>query len=169
MRHYEFEINLFVDGELAGESRKELFEHLSECSECQNTFSQFLQIKEKSRTFCSDNLNQIKNKPKQSTKLYKIGFYTSAATAVFLLFFLVSQKPKETLITKNQVRVDTVFVQKENSNTQFQKTNANSITPGMKELPKESSQKAYLHYVMNLRTEKFTEADKLKLDYGSIQ
>lgn len=168
MKHYDYEINLFIDGELDEENREELFLHLAECNECRNTFADLLLLKEKSKAHCSESINQLKQKPSVAKSFYKFGFYAASAAAVFLLFFLVSQKPKETFTTKNEVRIDTVFVQKEIPVTQNQLTNTNSLTPGKKELI-QSSQQEYLRYVMNLRTEKFTEADKLKLDYGSIQ
>lgn len=161
MKHYDYEINLFIDGELEEKNREELFLHLAECNECRNTFADLLLLKEKSKMYCSENINQLKQKPSSSKSFYKFGFFAASVAAVFLLFFLVAQSPKDSFIAKNIVRVDTVFVQN-------QSKNINSLTPGKKELI-QTSQQEYLHYVMSLRTEKFTEADKLKLDYGSIQ
>ncbi|MCX6174345.1 MAG: zf-HC2 domain-containing protein [Ignavibacteriales bacterium] len=168
MKHYDYEINLFIDGELEEENREELFLHLAECNECRNTFADLLLLKEKSKAHCSESINQLKQKPSVAKSFYKFGFYAASAAAVFLLFFLVLQNPKDTFITKNQARVDTVFVQKEIPTAQNQITNTNSLTPGKKEYI-QTSQQEYLHYVMSLRTEKFTEADLIKLDNGSIQ
>ncbi|TSA28927.1 MAG: hypothetical protein D4R68_03190 [Ignavibacteriales bacterium] len=168
MKHYDYELNLFIDGELEEGNGEELFLHLAECNECRNTLADLLLLKEKSKMYCSENINQLKQKPSSSKSFYKFGFYAASVAAVFLLFFLFSRNPKDTFTTQKQVRVDTVFVQKGIPVTQNQLTNTNSLTPGKKELI-QSSQQEYLRYVMNLRTEKFTEADKLKFDYGSIQ
>ena len=169
MKHYDNEINLFIDCELPDEQNKELFIHLEGCKECQNTFSEFIMLKEKTRTLCMENLNQVKNKPEPVTMFYKFGFYTSVAAAIILLFLLTTEKPKEIIITKNKVRVDTVFVSKESPTSQKQITVNSSLTPGKKELLVESSQKEYLRCVMNLRSEKITDADLIKLNNGSYQ
>lgn len=161
MKHFEYEINLFTDGELAKQDQKELFVHLVVCGECQKTLSAYLLLKEKSRDFCSQNISLLKNKPAWQNIFYKVGFYTSAAAAVILLFILFTNKPAPTYITKNEVRVDTVFVQN-------QTVSNNSLTPGKKELVS-TSQKEYLRYVMSLRTEVFTKADLIQSDNGSVQ
>lgn len=156
MKHYEYEINLFADGELPRQDHKELFLHLPECDECRKTLSDYYLLKEKSRDFCSQNISYIKNKPSKQSIFYKAAFYTSAAAAVILLFILFTNKPAPTYITKNEVRVDTVFVQKEVSYTQNQMVKNSSLTPGKKELI-QTSQQEYLRYVMSLRTVTFTD------------
>ena len=112
-------------------------------------------------------MDRIKNKPKTTNLFYRIGFYTSAAAAILLLFILVAAKPKETTVTKNGVRVDTVFIQKEISNTQNYVNQANSFNPGKKESYPEASLKNHLLYVMGLRTVRITEADIIKTKNGS--
>ncbi len=168
MNHYEYEINLFADGELPQHEQKELFFHLAECGECQKTLSDYLLLKEKSRDFCSQNISLLKNKPSKQNLFYKVGFYSSAAAAVILLFILFTNKQTPTYFTKNEARVDTVFVQKEVPSPQNQTVKISSLTPGKKEFVF-TSQKEYLRYVMSLRTEVFTKADLIKSDNGSIQ
>ena len=163
MKHYEYEINLFVDGELEKEKQSELFEHLAACNECQSLFTDTFTLKEKTRLFCIENLNQIKNKPKPVSKFYKIAFYVSSAAAVLLLFLLITAKPKETFITKNEVRVDTVFVEKER--TIALANNKSFSTPGKEKLF--NSQERYLQYVNSLRTIKFTDAAIIETNNGS--
>ena len=167
MKHYEYEINLFADGELPREDQKELFVHLAECDECRKILADYLLMKERSREFCSKNISLIMNKPSKQNIIYKVGFYTSAAAAVILLVIMLTNKPAQTYNSKNEVRVDTVFVQKEIPIAQNQLTSNNSLTPGKKELIEESSQKAYLHYLMSLRTVKITDADVIKTRNGS--
>jgi uncharacterized membrane protein (UPF0127 family) len=169
MKHFDYEINLFVDGELGEVDKKEMFIHLSECEKCRNTLSDFLLLKEKSRLHIAENIIEIKNTPKKNNLFYKIGFYSSAAAAIVLLFLLTSSKPKETFVTKNEVRIDTIFVKKEIPIAQNKIIPAHSITPGKRRMPEESSQKEYLRYVMNLRTEKITKTDKINSENGSIQ
>lgn len=165
MKHYEYEINLFVDGELEKEKQSELFEHLAACKDCQTLFTDTLTLKEKTRLFCVENLNQIKNKPKPASKFYKIAFYTSSAAAVLLLFLLITAKPKETFITKNEIIVDTVFVEKEIPIAQNQLSKSSSLPPG--KLEQLISQQMYLRYVQNLHTEKITDADLIETKSGS--
>ena len=169
MKHFDYEINLFVDGELNEIDKKEMFIHLSVCEECRNTLSDFLILKEKSRMHIAENIKEIKNTPKRNNLFYKIGFYTSTAAAIVLLFLLTSSKPKETFVTKNEVRIDTIFVNKGATIAQNKTAPAHSVTPGKRKVPAESSQKEYLRYVMNLRTEKITETDKINSENGSIQ
>jgi len=45
MKHYDFEISLFVDNELDEEMQREMFEHLAKCDECRKTIQCFLGIK----------------------------------------------------------------------------------------------------------------------------
>ena len=164
MKHFDYEINLFVDGELGEADKKEMFIHLSECEQCRNALSDFLLLKEKSRMHIADNIKEIKNTPKKNNLFYKIGFYTSAAAAIVLLFLLTSSKPKETFVTKNEVRIDTIFVKKEIPIAQNKTAQAHSATPGKRRVPAESSQKEYLRYVSGLRSERMTDADVLKMN-----
>ncbi|MFA7419814.1 MAG: zf-HC2 domain-containing protein [Melioribacteraceae bacterium] len=152
MKHFNEEINLFVDGELESEKQSEMFAHTAECTECRKLFSDLIILKEKSRIFCAENLDEIKNKPKAQTigKFYRAAFYTSSAAAILLLFLLATAKPKEVLVTKNEVRVDTVFVEKEVS---VQKTPKRHITI-VATKRKDNSQIKYLDYINSLKTEK---------------
>src|ERR1035437_2790820 len=106
MKHFDFEINLFVDGELGEKDKKEMFIHLSECEDCRNMLSDLLLLKEKSRIHITKNINEIRNLPKKNNLFYKIGFYTSTAAAIVLLFLFATSKPKGTFVTKNEVRID---------------------------------------------------------------
>jgi len=169
MKHFDYEINLFVDGELGGADKNKMFIHLSECEECRNILSDMLLLKEKSRIHITKNINEIKNSPKKNNLFYKIGFYTSAAAAIVLLFLFATSKPKETFVTKNEVRFDTIFVKKEILIAQNKITPAYFITPGKRRMPEESSQKEYLRYVMSLPAEKITNADLIQKNIGSYQ
>ncbi len=165
MRHFNEEINLFVDGELDREKQSEMFAHVAECGECRKLFSDLITLKEKARIICAENLDEIKNKPKAQNvgKFYRAAFYASSAAAILLLFLLATAKPKEVLVTKNEVRVDTVFVGKEKAIAIVKK---NSFSPpGKEELF--NSQEKYLQYVNSLRTIKFTDAAIIETNNGS--
>ena len=163
MKHYDFEISLFIDGELENEKHNELFSHLAGCADCQKLLADSLVLKEKARVFCTENINEIKNKPKAVNKFYKYGFYASAAAAVLLIFLLASTKPKEVLVTKNEVRVDTVFVEKAINTNQI--VAVNTITPGKKVVTaKNKKREAYLDYLFSLRSEKLTETDLVSVN-----
>lgn len=152
MKHFNEEINLFVDGELGHEKQSEMFAHVAECSECRKLFSDLIILKEKSRIFCAENLDEIKNKPKAQTvgKFYRAAFYASSAAAILLLFLLATAKPKEVLVTKNEVRVDTVFVEKEVSVQKKPKRHITIVATKRKD----NSQIKYLDYINSLKTEK---------------
>lgn len=45
MKHYDFEISLYVDNELDDEMQTEMFEHLAKCDECRKTVQGFLSVK----------------------------------------------------------------------------------------------------------------------------
>ncbi len=91
MKHYDYQINLFVDGELEENEREEMFTHLAGCKQCQALLSDMMILKEKSKVFCNEHLSEIKNKPMKVGKLYRIGFYASTAAAIILIFILVSK------------------------------------------------------------------------------
>lgn len=162
MKHFNEEINLFVDGELESEKQSEMFAHVAECSECRKLFSDLIVLKEKSRIFCGENLEEIKNKPKAQTigKFYRAAFYASSAAAILLLFLLATAKPKEVFVTKNEVRVDTVFVEKEKAVNTNQNIAVDTKTPGKKVVTaKNKKREAYLEFLFSLRSEKLSEAD----------
>lgn len=47
MKHYEYEISLYADGELNDEMSREMFVHLAECAECRNLYSEFTLLEKK--------------------------------------------------------------------------------------------------------------------------
>lgn len=156
MKHYYEEINLFVDCELEEEKAAEIFKHIGECQECRKLLSDLILLKEKSRTFCAENLREI-NKPKPENKFYKVAFYASSAAAVLLLFFLSTSKPKETYFTQNIVRVDTVYIPKEIPAGTIQ--NAVSFSPAKQIIKTGKIKSPYLAFIRNLKTENVTSAD----------
>lgn len=164
MKHYDYEINLFIDGELVETEKQEMFIHLASCEKCRNTFEDFIRLKESTRKIIGEDISEIKNKPKRTNLFYRIGFYASTAAAIIFLFIITTSKPKETFVTKNEVRVDTVFVKPRIPEVNNQITMTHSATPGKRSVSVESSQKEYLRYVASLRTEKLTEADIIQLN-----
>ncbi|MGA7722567.1 MAG: zf-HC2 domain-containing protein [Ignavibacteriaceae bacterium] len=92
MKHYDLEISRFIDNELSANEQKELFSHLSNCEDCGKILSDFMEMKQNSRSFY-ENLSVVLNKTfdlpfgttqKKGEKLYKLLFYFSAAASIIL-------------------------------------------------------------------------------------
>lgn len=154
MKHCEFEISQFVDGELTGEGKNELFRHLSECSECQKVFSEYLELKEKSKDFCAGKISKEISKkaftlnptvPERKRLFYRTAFYISSAAALLLLFFTVTLKPRPEVITKTVNNIDTVFVLKEKI---IYKAALQAYRKSVDN--RENDKKAYVEYLLTL-------------------
>ena len=181
MKHYEYEINLLFDGELNKKEQVELYHHLSICDKCQEDFNKYNMLKAQTKSVYEKKLYEMflpqenvstdstdikrNNRIKYSNTFYRIGFYTSAAAAIVLMILLTTSSPKRVFITKNDSRVDTVFIQQEKNTPKI--TAAHSKAPGKRDVPVKSSQNEYLRYVMNLPVEKITDADLFEHINGS--
>jgi hypothetical protein len=100
MKHCEFEISQFIDGELEGNLQRELFTHLAECSDCSNVLIEFQKLRKESKKFfeginilqqdvvlSGDVRQKVNNK-----NYYKPLFYFFAAATIILGFlFLINQ------------------------------------------------------------------------------
>ncbi len=98
MKHYEQEISQFVDSELPAIVQKELFAHLTECEECRNALSDFMEMKRELETYyenieidLSGGINlPVEVKVGKRRNIYKPLFYLSAAASIILgLLFLI--------------------------------------------------------------------------------
>lgn len=190
MKHYEYEINLFVDGELPKEQSREMFLHMAECTECRNIYSDFILLEKKSKEYFERKINGIianqtpkiserevtgvpiksineKGNNKSGNLFYKIAFYISAAAAVIFLFLFIGKQQEPVYPKRSEVRVDTVFVPKEKTIIKLVKDSGSSDTPGNKDLREKEKNRRYLQYVMNLRSEKVTDADLVQKSKGS--
>jgi hypothetical protein len=168
MKHYDFEISLFVDGELAEEDKEKLFAHMAACKECRNTFEEYLRLKEKSKDFFIQKMDKLKNKDAGKNKFYKISFYASAAAAVILIMLLAGGKERTAYIAKTEVKYDTVYVsEKSESAGQIKKLPAPQAVK-KKETSKQDEDSKIIEYVMSLPSEKITEADLVKQENGSM-
>ena len=199
MKHYEYEINLFADGELPDEESREMFIHLAECSECRNLYSEFILLEKRIKEYHANKVNEtisganttVRRGDKESRNahltdnavgtsssqfiksagrsglFYKTAFYISSVAAMLLFFIAINKNQKTTIYTKNEVRVDTIFVAKEKTIVRYIKQAGNSLTPGKKELLEKEANRDYLQYVMNLRSEKVTDADLVQKNNGS--
>jgi hypothetical protein len=168
MKHYEFEINLLIDGELPENAKDELFTHLSTCRECQNSLSQYLLLKEQSREFCIQKINKLKPKDVEKINYYKIPFYISAAAAIILIFLFIGIKTQTTYITQKYVKVDTVFVSSKNKTL----VHLQKEIPPMNKVKKESAERIpdpSISYLFNLQSEKITDVDLVKNNNRSLQ
>lgn len=161
MKHLEYEINLFIDGELPKENEDELFKHLAECVECRRDISKLLLLKEKSKDFIAHEISQLKRKEPKSNIFYKVSFYTGVAASIIILILLLITKPNISLVSKENAVTDSLYSRNKNQNLQYQKSEQRLVAI------KGTDQQLYINYIMNLRTEKITDADLLKLDYRS--
>jgi hypothetical protein len=169
MKHYEFEISQFVDGELTGEERNELFLHLSGCGECQKVFSEYLILKEKSKDFCAGKISEEINKkaftlkqpvPERKRLFYRTAFYIRSAAAILLLFFTITLKPRTEVVTKTVTKIDTLMVPKEKVVYKFKTVQAKTFRNP------ESDERGYIKYVQNMRTEDLPKGSSINNSNG---
>lgn len=161
MKHYELEINDFLDGELETDEQRELFAHLSECELCCGNFNKYLLLKQESAKQIGKDIHSIIGEVKTTVSLpaadikqitpvknnifYKTAFYTSAAAALILFFLLINHKPEINYLTRETSRVDTVFVPMEKV---VYKTIQQTKT--IKEISPEANQKTYVKYLAGI-------------------
>ncbi len=161
MKHFETEINLFIDNELEESEQEKLFGHLATCLNCREKLSRLILLKERTNKIISDELTGLISVPRKENKVYKISFYAATAAAAVLLIIVLSFKPKEKLVIKNEIRVDTVFVRERNNVVNTKKVTGGIKTPGVIKPSEQSNQKEYLRYVMNLRKVEFNSGENL--------
>lgn len=169
MKHYDFEINLLLDGELPESDKDELFTHLSKCRECSDAFSQYLLVKEKSKEFCIQNLDSTLNKNAARNRLYKYSFYMSAAAVVILIMLLAGIKLQPVYVTKVHVKTDTVYVQDKTGILALNQTIKPPMILAGNKLSKGKPESKFLYYVFSLPSEKITDADLIKQYNRSVQ
>jgi Predicted transmembrane transcriptional regulator (anti-sigma factor) len=158
MKHYEFEISLLIDGELDNSGRNELFAHLAKCDECRETFTEYLQLKDKSKEFCVKEMSKPKNKL-HGNNFYKISFYASAAAAVILIIMLVNIKPPAKYITKTVIKHDTLLIADKSTAMEKKLPAKTSLTAKSKINQAKKKDEKLIQYVLNIPSEKITNAD----------
>jgi len=106
MKHYDYEISLFIDGELPDEEQNKLFEHLAECYECRSALVEFQSTKIKSKSYYGAQLPEangtiIPMAPEvktAKTNIFKTAFYIAAAACMLIgLLFLMNQMQQDKL------------------------------------------------------------------------
>ncbi len=104
MKHYDYEISLFIDGELPDEEQNKLFEHLAECTKCRSTLMEFMDIKDKSEKYFAEQLPEsdgtviplFNQTQKNKRNYYREAFYFAAAACLLLGFLFLLNKTEET-------------------------------------------------------------------------
>jgi hypothetical protein len=164
MKHYEYEISLYTDGELNDDESREMFAHLAGCTECRNLYAEFVLLEKETKECYGKNISEtiakrqlpeaILNRADASEAIkqsrfhkntgifYKTAFYTTAAAAVILCFLLINAKTNMQYIRNTAVKVDTVFVPKEKKVIKYIK---------LVQYP-EKSNRDYLEYVNTIPT-----------------
>ncbi|GBD91801.1 hypothetical protein BMS3Abin04_02533 [bacterium BMS3Abin04] len=98
MKDYEIKISQFVDNELPVNEQQELFRFLSESEEARRVLADYMEIKNKTKSFYTDMdvesddskiIGAVLGKGDHRKK-YKSLFYFSAAAAIVLAFLLLS-------------------------------------------------------------------------------
>ena len=127
MKHYDFEISLFIDNELPAEECRELFLHLAECDECNHLLSSSMNMKKDiAKHFQNIDINippsiKLTEKSyaaKKTTWYYQYGFAASIAAVIVLSSFLFfKQSDQSSLEEKYKALYSEVAALKENIHT----------------------------------------------------
>lgn len=99
MKHYDFEISRFIDNELSAGEQKELFSHLSNCEECRNILSDFMEMKKGTESYYDNLPVELKSPVKLLTgdtvirkrNIYRSLFYMSVAASIILGILFLSK------------------------------------------------------------------------------
>lgn len=149
MKHYEYEINLFIDNELPAPGQKELFAHLAACNECSALLQKYIRIKSAARDYFAgidaDAANSIMPLPDQKNteirRSYKKHFYISAAAAVVLLLLSIYHfyQPDSTLKKNNDVKKEFITSRDIKSHTDINNNHSDTMVFKTGNSPGESS------------------------------
>jgi hypothetical protein len=88
MKHYEFEISQFTDGELPPEEETEMFSHLQECSNCRMVFRDYMELKRKNSAFFSGLAADLPVIKLPENKQKTIPLYYAAVASIVLFGLL---------------------------------------------------------------------------------
>jgi hypothetical protein len=134
MKHCEFEISCFVDGELPAADEKELFAHLSECPECRRRLNDSLKMKKEISAYYSlmnyENNSAVaaeyaKTRPGFSYFGYRLGLAASAAAVIALCFLLYFARAGQSNLEEKYNRLNNeVTALKESGNSRPEGGNA---------------------------------------------
>ena len=119
MKHYENEINRFIDNQINEVEQKELFAHLSNCSECIALLNDYMEIKGKTNNFYKELSYEpgekifVLNAEKKNK--YKYNFYFSAAAAVILGFLFLLNLNNKNNFEMKYLELRTKFISLEKS------------------------------------------------------
>ncbi|MCX6151160.1 MAG: hypothetical protein NTX22_11590 [Ignavibacteriales bacterium] len=103
MKHYEYEIILFLDSELEKENQKELFTHLTLCEECRTLLYEVMDLKNKSKKFYEGIIPELNEvllptttlQKRREKNIYRPLFYFATAACFLLGFLFLLNKTKE--------------------------------------------------------------------------
>lgn len=116
MKHYEYEISLFVDNELPFQEGKEMFAHLSECKECSGFFADTMKMKKGIAKHYQEMDSEITPTAELIKDLYvvnksslfvKAGFAASIAAVFIMGYFLYATHITQSLLENKYNRLYT--------------------------------------------------------------
>jgi len=162
MKHYEYEISLFVDNELDNGQKEELFRHLAACEKCRQDMSDYLLLKQQSKSIIAENVSAVNFKPSRSKYFYKAGFYISAAAAIFLVFILVNKTPKTVYIKSAPEITQTVTPEVRNISDQKEEPAAEVKIIKAERVTATDN---YINYISGIPGIKLSEKDIITHDY----
>jgi hypothetical protein len=184
MKHYEFEISMFLDDELSDDLHKEMFLHISECRSCRNFLFRHHKLlletkneinKELNNIICendSDSLRLVPDIDFKSIKsnnlnlFYKAGFYTSIAASVFILILTISVRNNTITIPVKELHTDTLYVPqiiKETNYIPYRRSSSGEMKYSVKSANNNIISKEYLASIPSI---KITESDLLIPEKG---
>jgi hypothetical protein len=97
MKHYDLEISRFIDNELSANEQRELFSHLSNCEDCREIISDFMEMKRKTVSYYNNLSIELKTPVKllasdikiKKLHIYKHLFYLNMAASIILVLFIL--------------------------------------------------------------------------------
>lgn len=91
MKHYDFEISLYVDNELDEDMQPDMFEHIAGCGQCKKILNDYIKIKSGISThYAMIPANTVVITPplkERKTAVYKWAYAAAACVFVMLSFF----------------------------------------------------------------------------------
>ena len=175
MKHYDFEISQFIDGELEENLQKELFAHLTICENCRLLLYELMDIKDKSKRYFKGIIPDLNEailpstsfKKRKEKNIYKPLFYIAAAACLLIGFLFLINQIKEIQLQKKLTNLEKQYTVIENNfrKISMQKLNESEdrIIPNKKNEKHREILNPSVKKVQNETKTKYIEPDSYKM------